>query len=250
MAILKALQICEEQGWSEAFIFSDSLSNLLAISSNFKLSRASFLILEIRNLLVEFKRKNWNINLVWIPSHRGIKGNEFADRVAKAACDDPRGDCNEIPHRELKRLWKNETFKESIEWGYGERIFRGSRFFSVFYDQDNFNYKRAWFDGMIMKRRAFTTINRLRCGHSSLRDSLFRFLIVDSPDCPYCGEPETPEHVFWSCFRYNEQRAILVKALSKLFGYGPFLLEFLLQIPSLEVAFILEEFICSLPIFI
>ncbi|XP_024873094.1 uncharacterized protein LOC112455426 [Temnothorax curvispinosus] len=196
------------------------------------------------------REKNWNVNLVWIPSHVGIKGNELADRIAKAACNGPRGDFKEIPHRELKRLWKNETIKDSIEWCFEERIFRGSRFFSFFYDHSNVDFKSAWFDEFIIKRRAFTSINRLRCGHSSLHDSLFRFLMVDSPDCPYCGELETPEHVFWTCFKYNDQRETMIKALSRMFGYGPFSLEFLLQLPVPEVAFTLEKFICSLPIFI
>lgn len=101
-----------------------------------------------------------------------------------------------------------------------------------------------------MKRKTILSINRLRSGHSSLRASLFRFLMVDSPECPYCGEKETPENIFWYCFKYEEHCLLMLRALTEFYGYSPFHLEFLLRIYFSEEAFILKKFICSIPTYI
>lgn len=240
LAILEALRICDRTNWSKVTIFTDSLFNLSAISNGFDPYKGSFLILEIKDLLVELKKKNCNVKLVWIPAHRGIEGNEHADKTAKQACQMDELAMDEsikVPARELKRVWKKNTLKESFEWAWKDREFRGGRFFELFFDLDNSNLEKSWFDKTKLKRRTISSINRLRSGHSSLKASLFRFLIIDSPECPYCGEDESPEHVFWSCEKYKENRYIMLQSLAKIYGLGPYHLEFLLQIPCDEVAF-------------
>lgn len=75
-------------------------------------------------------------------------------------------------------------------------------------------------------------------------------MIVDSPECPYCGEEETPEHVFWICFKYGEQHAFMYNKLCKVHGLGPHPVEFLLANLDKDTIFILEKFLCSIPTFI
>lgn len=77
----------------------------------------------------------------------------------------------------MKRLWKENTQPEnSIEWGREEKVFRSARYFDYFFDLETYDFKRSWFDKLPLRRKTISSLNRLRCGHSSLRASLFRFL--------------------------------------------------------------------------
>lgn len=64
---------------------------------------------------------------------------------------------------------------------------------------------------------------RMRCGHTSLLESLFRFSIVPSPNCPACDTLESMDHIFWQCSRFVEQRNSLIKRLTKSIGLLPIL---------------------------
>jgi len=53
---------------------------LQAIASGKSICRPN--LLEVIGLITKYTK---NVNLVWLPSHIGIKGNELADRLASAA---------------------------------------------------------------------------------------------------------------------------------------------------------------------
>jgi len=206
LAILEAIKLCMEKLWSNVSIFSDSRSVLSAISANFNCSTGSYLIVEIKSLLLECKQEGLKISLIWIPSHCGIKDNETVDSLAKDAALSGRVCKTGVPLREIKNKRKASIIPDTLEWCRQEARYRGSYYVDKFLSESRF----SWFEKFNIKRRAISSINRLRSGHSSLRASLFRFLIVDSPDCLTCGGEETPEHVFWECPAYESQREILI----------------------------------------
>jgi len=72
LAILEAIKLILEKNWCKLSIFTDSRSVLSALSVNFNCSRGSHLILEIKSLLLECKRRDLITNLIWIPAHCGI----------------------------------------------------------------------------------------------------------------------------------------------------------------------------------
>jgi ribonuclease HI len=47
----------------------------------------SFLIEEIRNKVQHLTMQNWSIHFGWVEVHSGIKGNEVAEKLTKAAQD-------------------------------------------------------------------------------------------------------------------------------------------------------------------
>lgn len=93
-----------------------------------------------------------------------------------------------------------------------------------------------------------TTLNRLRSGHTSLKESLFKFRMVDSPLCTSCGVEETPNHVFWMCPRFDEQRITLSRSLIKVRGFLPHSIEYLLATIDDDVIYALELFIDNIDI--
>ena len=66
----------------------------------------SFLIEEIRLRVSKLKRTNWNIEFSWVKVHVGNKGNELADKIAKAAAVDNE---NTIT---FNRVAKSTIYKE------------------------------------------------------------------------------------------------------------------------------------------
>jgi Ribonuclease HI len=88
IAILKALeqlQVTETPTGGEAAIYTES-----KVTTAFLKNRAKhgFLIDKIRNKIQHLAMQNWTINFRWVKAHIGIKGNETADRLAKAGAQE------------------------------------------------------------------------------------------------------------------------------------------------------------------
>lgn len=59
------------------------------------------------------------------------------------------------------------------------------------------------------RNRKEENISRLRFGHSGLNNTLFKI------NCEFCGQKEI-EHVITQCWKYEEERRLLIQNLSKI----------------------------------
>ena len=84
-AISNALEIILEEKISPAVIASDSRSVLSACLNFNHLETKNYFIYKIRNLLSYAEKINIKIGLYWIPGHKGIFGNEVADKLTNMA---------------------------------------------------------------------------------------------------------------------------------------------------------------------
>ncbi|XP_071635064.1 uncharacterized protein [Temnothorax longispinosus] len=105
-AILQALIFIEQFDFRVATIFSDSKSVLDNVCS-FKANLQNYIIPWIREKISQLSNNGVEIRLAWIPSHRGITGNENADRVAKAATRNGHRPNFKVPHR---NAWRNNAW--------------------------------------------------------------------------------------------------------------------------------------------
>ena len=78
-AIYVVLKIINQTNNTYNIIFSDSLSSVLALKSN-RSKNQNYFVLKIKQMIMNIKS---GLELVWIPSHIQIQGNERADQLAK-----------------------------------------------------------------------------------------------------------------------------------------------------------------------
>lgn len=247
MAILTAIEIIQSKNWTVSTIFTDSKSALSAINSPFVAGCCSYLILKIKQLIKMSVDSGKTINIIWIPSHKGIIGNETADELAKDAIRNGVDTQIGIPLNKIKNFWKKDSLNDFLTWCRQEGNTRGSFYCHNYLTES----KHIWFHNCSVKRRTITSINRLRSGHTSLRSSLFRFDIIDSPLCEFCGsDEETPNHIFWACPSFTKQRNSLIIELSSLFGHMPIPIESLLTTNDTSIIYALDKFINSINKFI
>ncbi|XP_018407393.1 PREDICTED: uncharacterized protein LOC108783345, partial [Cyphomyrmex costatus] len=100
-AIYQALILTLDAGYFKIYIFSDSRSVLQAISS-YRLINGNYIIQKIKQVLLQLEHNNIDCSLFWIPSHKGILGNELANRAAKEACIDGARGFFRTPYSDLQ----------------------------------------------------------------------------------------------------------------------------------------------------
>ena len=98
-AILQSLILIQDTGYFKAVIFFDSKSVLEFIGSN-RLINSNYIIHWKRLLAISCSR-GIKVTLVWIPAHRGIPGNEIANKAAKEATLEGRRDNFKLPTSNL-----------------------------------------------------------------------------------------------------------------------------------------------------
>ena len=134
----------------------------------------------------------------WIPSHSGISGNEYVDSLAKEAHNIldltsipiPFKESTTICHRAIWDSWRVERETE-LKFSNLGTLREGN--------------KMAPLETFIKDRKVNTSIIRLRIGHSSLRQHLYRLRLEISPLCE-CQQEETVQHIIMECPRYFSAR--------------------------------------------
>ncbi|XP_011858319.1 PREDICTED: uncharacterized protein LOC105555887 [Vollenhovia emeryi] len=197
-AIMTALDIARERGgrFCRITIFSDSKSVLEAVCS-FNPFPANFLISKIREQIYLFKSSGITVNLVWVPAHRGIPGNEMADALAKRAIvtgGEVSPGCL-LPYTDFLAESRSDLRNSSENYFKICSVSKGALNFEKFHNTS----PKPWFHKVRLKRDLVVLINRLRSNHYNLNHSLFRKNIVSSPNC-ICGfDTQDLNHVIFDC---------------------------------------------------
>ena len=191
-------------------VLTDSLNALFLIGNRHPESHKD-LVYNIQNRLITKEEEGLVIRLQWVPAHRGIAGNEQADKAAKQSKDNPVSvrvilpveDRINILDRKMKvifqqRLNRSVTEAQIGRFGYSIK-----------------NKVETWKHANQKSRRYETVLARLRSGHVGLAQHLFRVQLKDSPLCN-CGQVETIEHFLLQCPLYARQRNILMQDVQHL----------------------------------
>ena len=151
------------------------------------------------------------LEIIWIPGHHGIVGNERADAGAKQAALDPiigrpfnHGSLKSCRAQYIKALAKINWEKE---WTENTKTARQLRRILVT-DEDKRGTKLYY---NMANRRISSKLAQLRTGHCPLNGYLHRFGKKNSPICECGYGKETVEHYLLECRKYREQRKVLRK---------------------------------------
>lgn len=195
-AIMEGLQWTNKSKKNTWIIATDSRSVLTAINS--PLPKNS-LIKEILNLWWEMKNRGMDVVFIWVPSHKGILGNEEADQAALLARE---GETNEIVKKRwtTKEDWIHQCKKKILESWEKTWKTNTSKLSEIKKDC------RKWETSNRQSRREEIVLSRIRIGHCLFTHGyLFRGL--EAPTCQNCDNtPQTVRHVILECPQFRKIR--------------------------------------------
>jgi ribonuclease HI len=204
----------QESDYLRCRIFTDSQAAGTSICQPWRQSGQKLIaptVDTIDSLTVQSPQRQ--LEIIWIPGHHGIVGNERADAGAKQAALDPtigrpfnHGSLKSCRAQYIKALAKISWKKE---WTENTKTARQLRRILVT-DEDKRGTKLYY---NMANRRISTKLAQLRTGHCPLNGYLHRFGKKNSPTCECGYGKETVEHYLLECRKYREQRKVLRKSV-------------------------------------
>ncbi|KAL7307623.1 hypothetical protein TKK_0000311 [Trichogramma kaykai] len=247
-AINAALDYIQSEAVGRNYIIlSDSLSALQSLQSANLGVKSNHALFEIKSKFIAWHKNNrgFSIRLAWIPSHIGIRGNERADALARAATGIDPGVYPRVAFTDLVASFKRTAAENTTAASLRDAEVKGVRFFASFH---NSNRATPWFRDKALDRFHIVTVNRMRSDHHSLAESLHRKNIVADPGCR-CGlATESLNHAIWQCDLYDRHRGALWRALSGLGLRRPLNIESIIAAPNIQACVAVCDFLrrCSL----
>ncbi|KAI5710266.1 hypothetical protein M8J75_007113 [Diaphorina citri] len=173
IALQKCIQFITQNKYSNPTIFTDSKSLILAIKQR---NTSNPLIKNIQEVLHQSKLAGTTTNVVWIPGHSGIAGNELADAGAKNI--NAQSQCQTICAQDLKNVFKNICASNwTREWQQTDKQLRKIK-----------PETQYWPTSSRQKRIEEVIIARLRIGHTRVSHSY----LIDKKPRPICDTCHTP----------------------------------------------------------
>lgn len=207
------LRVREIHNCKYFLIVSDSLSMITAISNLTVAYKSNYILYFIKQIIYQHYLERIQIAFLWVPSHRGITGNEMADKTAyegqnsvdvKITMKIPMTDYLQNVNQNINELWYKMWKKDQDT--------KGKWYGTI---QESLPV-RPWYDRLKDASRDFiTTINRLRFGHNTAPSHLARLNIIRSNICSFCESREgTVSHLIFECQNFLLDRLVLASELS------------------------------------
>ena len=158
-------------------IFTDSLSALMCIKNPDR-KGINRLVTHILRQIYSLLNNNVKVVLQWIPSHKGIIGNNIVDQVAKNACSYETLTQVQLEYKDASKLISECLY--SSRHNYWDQIKHSLHFYKAVQ-----NIKQ--YEWVSLNNRTFDVLlARFRSGCVDLNDFLFNIKKRDSPYCDYC----------------------------------------------------------------
>ena len=215
VAIRIALVNLRDKNRVSVVIYSDSRSALQAL---LRYQSDNVLIQDIQELVYELTINTVKVMFCWVPSHVGIKGNEKADSLAKAALNMERQGAATVFFSDFRGHIKSKLYHRWREQWIDMVDDRLTQLREV----QDFIRPRKW--EVELTRMEDIKITRLRIGHTRFARDYY-FTGMDEPECIECGEVLTVKHVLLDCGNFYHERR-------EHFGEGGQTLTSLLGVPG------------------
>jgi ribonuclease HI len=200
LAIVKALEAIDSihiTGNSQrtATIFTDSK---ITLDSLLNAKNHAYLIEEIRKKVATLTSLEWKLEFSWVKAHRGIHGNERADRLAKEAAQ------SKITNIAFSRIPKSTLYYEAEEEAK-------QKWQKEWEKCPNAAITKQYFPTVQDRLNITPIIAAMVTGHGKTRAYLHRFKLLESATCACNTGEQTIDHLLYQCTLLHTQRNILKK---------------------------------------
>ena len=171
------------------------------------------LVTQILRQIYSLLNNNVKVVLQWIPSHKGIIGNNIVDQVAKNACSYETFTQVQLEYHDASKLISERLYSTRIN--HWDQIKHGLHFYNAVPNIKQYEWVS------LNNRKLDVLLARFRCGCVDLNEFLFNIKQRDSPYCDHCtNERETVEHYVLQCQNHRNVRVALINKLRTL-NVGP-----------------------------
>ena len=188
-------------------IFSDSQCAIGHLVLGWEPKSHKSTIQEVKTDIKKLEESGVKVEISWTPGHSDIKGNEYADKLAKEAADEAKeridlppvitmGDVKTAARESGRKKWQDM-------W---EKSEKGRHLFNFRPKVDHkIKHKLETKKGEII-------ISQLRNGYAKLNEYLHKTNIAESDLCQ-CGEIESVKHYLMECELFENGRELLRRKL-------------------------------------
>lgn len=243
IALYQAFNYALDYRSNNILIFCDSLSVLQSLQSTRNDIKINPYIYEIKKKFIEFSLGNHyktSIEVIWVPAHCGLQGNEIADTAAKSMTASVTLDIPKIPYTDYIEVFKKNAHMNTEKYIKNLSLIKGKTYFRHYFTSST----KPWFAKTLhLKRDCIVSISRFRADHYSLAASLHRVNIVNDPLCKCGSYSETLNHVIWQCDLYDTQRKNLIINLKKKRFFLPLCIEAIIAKPHIDACLCIINFL-------
>jgi len=176
-------------------IFTDSLSSVQLLKRKTH-NTENQIIIDLFNNLKTLSDKNIILNIIWIPSHINITGNERADTLAKQIALSNK-QSEDIPKSQSDYFSEIES-NILKQWQSQYNNTKTAKFYKQI--EPKVTTKIKFTD---KNRKKEVLITRLKFGHCLLNKYKYNIGLTTDKYCENCNkEEETPKHVLFKCSDY------------------------------------------------
>ena len=212
---LKYLSRCKVQRNSDfqrIHIFSDSQSAVGQLTLGWEAKSHKNTTKEVKSEISKLHDCNVEVELSWSPGHANIKGNEYADQLAKEAAQEAK---------DAEDLWAVTSFgdvklaaKESGIMKWQERWEASERGRNLYTFRPKVGHK---IQHSFVSPVGESIVSQLRTGYVGLNEYLHKCKIKETDLCK-CGAKETLSHFLLECQEFDTTREFMRKRIFETCG--------------------------------